>query len=518
MDIEELYKPSDVQAEGHACPARVILYGGTAGCGKTLFLRRDPVVTQLCGEIDRFVMARRAGQTFKSVGWALHLRRNRTMLEQTILDMLDFSKKMDPGCEWNSQSKILTHTCGYRMQFGHMQYEEDYRQYDTNEYTHIAMDEAVQFLFIQYTMLRLRIRTADPILRAKRRMVLASNPDSPAEGVWVKENFVDPAPHGRTMLRETVRLFDGSQETYTRMYIPAFITDNPDKAYARAYEADLRTLPYHIQQARLYANWNVVAGAFFEYEFRPDVHIVAPFKIPSYMTRFRVLDWGYKTAAVCKWYAVTEDDDLICYREVTWNYKVADEDRKDCQLVAMEIRNIEKRAGEWDEVENCSKLTGPADTQICEKRGNVGPTIEERMAEEGVYWIKCSKDRFAATQELLRRLKDIPKPGKGRPGITWFNTCVHTARTIPMIKVDPADAEVPLKGGDDHWLDCDFYAVLYRAGSSDVKDRDEVEDVNEPDDIMLTFGSAAAKADIERRKRLFDSIKTAPGGKYGYGL
>ena len=36
-------------------------------------------------------------------------------------------------------------------------------------------------------------------------------------------------------------------------------------------------------------------------------------------------------------------------------------------------------------------------------------------------------------------------------------------KTIPALPTDKIDIEVPEKGGDDHWLDATFYAVMHRA-------------------------------------------------------
>lgn len=495
----ELYSPSEVQEEAHACTAREILYGGTAGCGKSVFLRRDPYVTQWHHEHERYKATRRAGQSFTSRGWALHLRREFPMLKQTIRDMIDFARKIDDGAEWNARDFIINHKCGYKIQFGHMQHEDDFRAYDSQEYTHLALDEANQFTSDQFDYLRSRVRTTDSFLRPRLRVVMASNPDCPDEGLWLKKRFVDPAPMGRVLLSARVKLLDGTEETRTRMFIPAYLADNPDRAFAHDYEADLHTLPEHIREARLHNNWNVVAGAFFAHTFIPRIHVVEPFKLPDHWPKFRTYDHGFKKAAVCKYYAINEDGDLICYRELTWNHDVPDYKRKDAQLIAIAIREVEKANGEWNKNTNSSKLTGPADYQICEDRGSGGVSIEDRMAQEGIYWEKCKKNRYAGTQELVRRLKDIPKATGARPGITWFNTCVHTIRTMQSITTDKTDAELPKDGGDDHWLDCDFYAVLYRKAAAE-KGSGGSDDDDEEDELH------------QRRKEY------ARRCKYGYGM
>jgi hypothetical protein len=465
MQEEVLYEPSPVQQEAHDCPADEVLYGGTAGPGKSVWLRWDPFINQIMGsggEHDRYLLAKATMRDFRSVGWALHVRKYLKQLRQTIEIMKKIAEHVDPASVWHAKDDTIEMSCGYRIEFGHLEHEDSWRSYDSNEYTHLAMDEATQLHECQFDGLRSRVRCVDPVLRRKLRVCLASNPDSPVCGRWVKKTFVDPAPVGRTLLRSKLEMFDGSTEYRTRMYIPAFLSDNPNPQFRRDYEKTLRTLPRHLMRARLMCDWNVLEGAFFEYEWIPSVHVVKPYKIPDHYPKFRVLDWGYKTACPVTYWAVTEDEDLVCFRELTFNHEVTPRERKDSQLVAMAIRDAEKQMGFWDEARNQSRLSGPADYQIREERDG-GWTIEDRMAAEGVYWVPCHKNRLAGTSEFLRRLKDIPTREGARPGVTFFNTCHHTIRTIPMLPVSKTDPEVPEDGGEDHWYDTCMYACMYRA-------------------------------------------------------
>lgn len=330
--------------------------------------------------------------------------------------------------------------------------------------TWIGYDELRQFEKEQYTMLTGRCRTSDPVLRKLLRIRAATNPDPG----WVREYFVDPAPGGRKRLAYKVALDDGTEEVRHKVYIPARLSDNPDKAFVRDYEITLRNLPTHIMKARLYGDWYVIQGAFFADEWKTDVHVVKPFEIPSGWTKFRSMDWGYKTWCAVLWWAVDTEGNMVCYRERSYHLKDADE-------VAFRIREIETEAGEWDLKNDCSSLTGPADTQIWEQRGTIGPTIQETFASYGVYWQKCTKNRAAAAAQLIKRLKDIPGTNStgSRPGITWFDTCVQSIKTIPSLPTDKTDDEVPEKGGEDHWLDATFYACMHRAAipKHDEKER-----------------------------------------------
>ncbi len=480
-----LYSPSAVQQEFHLCNVRECCFAGSAGPGKTTAEIWDPIISQVVVEHDRW----ERGEIKASTGWAIHFRRSYPMLKQTLEKARTWFNQIDPGVTWSQDDMMFTFSCGYKYQFGHMQKDKDYEIYIGNDYTAIYFDEAVQFTREQYDYLSARCRSADPVLRPLLRIRCATNP---APG-WVKQYFVDPAPEGRKIIQTEIRCEDGTIEKRGRIFIPALLKDNPDGEFRRDYEITLRKLPAHIRLAWLNGRWDVIAGAFFAEEFIPEIHVVENFPIPEGWTKFRSLDWGYKSWCVVTWWAVDTDGNLICYRE--YNCKM-----KDAEQVALEIREIENANHEWNVEKDCSKLSGPADWQIQEERGTLGPSIAEIMAEVGVYWERCTKDRHSAAMELMRRLKMLPKKGDtyDRAGISWMDKCVKSIQTIPTLATDPCDMEVPEKGGEDHWLDSAFYAVMYRAA---IPKHDKLP------------GRRRMGDDLEEARKK----RTQRTGKYGYG-
>lgn len=441
------YKPSPAQQRAHDCRVFEMLWAGSAGPGKTTYLIADPVISQLAVEHERW----RLGLIDRSTAHAIHFRREFPMLEQTVAKAREFYEAVDPGGKWSEEKYIFTFSCGMKVQFAHIAKPDDWKIYDSSEYTAVYFDELVQFTKEQYDRMVSRVRTTDPVLQPLLRVRSATNP----EAGWVKEYFVDPAPEGNAILRTTLTLESGKTKVMDRVFMPALLRDNPDPAFRENYEANLRKLPAHIRLARLNGRWDVIQGAFFAEDFIPEIHVVKPYRLPSGWTKFRVLDWGFKTWAVVTWWAVDTDGCLICYRERSYH-------KKDAREVAREIKLVEREHGEWDERRDVSKLSGPADTQIWAETGQTGPTMAEDMAAEGVIWEPCSKGRKASAQQVLIRLRDLPQGKHDRPGISWFETCTKSVQTIPIIKTDPKDAEEPADGGDDHWLDNAFYACMYR--------------------------------------------------------
>lgn len=472
------YIPSPVQQEFHSLTMDEALIGGAAGPGKSVTLLMDPV-EQIVVEHQR----KRANNAHASSGAALHIRKEFPRAEETVYRSKIVFPALDHGAKFHEPTHTWTFTSGYRFQFGHLKDNDSFLNYRSKQFTHIAFDELVEIDDPnQYYELVGRVRSSDPVLRKMLKVRAGSNP-APN---WVRDYFVVPGgPAGRVVLRRKVKLASGETVERTRIFIPAKLYDNPDPEFVRNYEANLQDKPSHIRRALLDGDWFVVPGAFFANEWRADLHVIKPFKIPSHWRRFRSADWGYKSPCVILWWAITPDEELICYRERTFVQKTAHE-------VALAIKEIEEERGEWNTTRNCSRLTGPMDTQLWEERGNRGPTMADDMAALGVYWTKASKGRKQAAQQFMVRLKD--RGLNERPGVMFFDTCINCIRTIPALGTDDQEPEVPRKGGADHWYDAVSYACAQHVVASKEDgpsvDDDEVED------------------EVGARRRL---------GRYGYG-
>lgn len=484
---ESIYNPAPVQTEFHLCTANEILLGGAAGPGKSLALLMDPIQTQLVGEHQRWMET-----GTKSIGWALHLRRTYKRLEQTINRSQRLFRAIDPDAKYDQQKFTWTFSCGYKLQFSHVENDNDRFDFLSNEYTHIAWDELAEFTEEVYQLINTRLRTSDHVLQGKLRIVAASNPS----GNWVRDYFVAPHPKGRVLLARTIRRDNGTEAQRSRIFIPATLKDNPDPEFRARYELELQDKPFHIREALLHGDWWVIAGAFFAANWIQSIHVVDKFKLPSGWEKFRAMDWGVKQPGSVGWYAVDTDENLVKYREYTFR-------GMDAEQVALAIKKIEQEAGEWDENRDCSRLTGPADTQIFAVGGTVGPTIAETMADHGVFWEKCTKNKPAAVMQLMLRLNDHGKKDSP-PGIRFFKNCVNTIRTVPSIGTDEKNPEIPddSPGVEDHWLDETLYACMHRLRAA------KVDELPRSRAHMDELGEAR-----RRRARAHKAI----GATFGYG-
>ncbi len=477
MTDEVLYAPSPWGEVFHNLPHNEALGAGAAGPGKSMILLMDPF-QQINVEHERCLDRRHPhyhpwGQ---SKGWALHLRRTRPMLEQTIARSQRIFPTIDPDAKYHSQTTTWTFRSGYKYQFGHCMNPGDWEIYQSSEFSWIGFDELVQFEKDQYDNICTRLRSTDPLLKDMLRVRSMSNPVLKREAgfnqtvkdpQWVRKHFVEPHPEGKKTLKKKITRSDGRVSYRTRIYLPATLFDNPDPVFVEQYEEQLLDAPEHIRQALLYGNWWVTAGSFYADAWNNQLHVCQPFKIPSNWLRFRSMDWGFKNPGTILWWAMDEDDNIFCEREYSFTGKFDNE-------VAARCKEIEQDLGLWGRGQ--SLITGPADTQLWEERGDNAKRKVDVFKECGVPWRQADKrSRQANAEKLHKRMKDHQN-GMTTPGIVFFNTCKMCVTTIPGIQTDPDDPECPADGGEDHWHDAVLYAVAFashgRKGIPTIKDDD----------------------------------------------
>lgn len=498
-----LYKPSKFGQIYHSLPHDEAMGGGSAGPGKSLCLLMDPLYQCLveyerCSNPDH-PYPLRWGQ---STGSALHLRRTSPMLSDTISRSKRYFPAIDPDASWDAQQNTWTFKTGFRYKFGHCRDSDDYQIYMSNEYSYIGFDEVVQFEEDQYMQIASRCRSTDPVLINMLKVRSMTNPQMVSQQFkgddftvknpfWVREYFVDPAPQGGVTLERDIKLSSGKDVVRSRIYIKALLKDNPDPVFVEVYEKSLMSMKAHHRKALLDGDWYVQIGSYYGDVWDPNIHVCRPFKIPPHWPQFRMMDWGFKKPGCIHWGALDDDDNLFIHKEYTFKGKSATE-------VAEDVKDIELELELWDEKKKRSKVTGPADTQLWEARGDgvKGKTKATEFAEKGVHWKQANKrSRQRNAERIYARLGDN-NSGTTTPGLVFFENCRNAIRTVPAIKADPQNIDCPLDGGDDHWHDSVGYGVEF---------------VSRGRQVIPNREQRASKDDEE------DEPKSSRSGRWGYG-
>lgn len=441
-----------------------VLGAGSAGPGKTFVLIHD-ALQQVQVEHERAFLPKNHPDYQEhgaSMGWCLYLRRTTPRLEHAIGLSHKIFPNVDPGARWVGAPKnTWTFTSGYKYQFGHCNDRNDWEQFTSFEFSQVNWDELVEFEKIQWDEVNGRCRSSDHIMRRMKKIRAMSNPvrnETPNDNIqvsdpqWVRKYFVEPWPEGLRPIHKPLVENGVTLGYHSRIYLPATLDDNPNKEFVADYKRTLLGKPEHIRQALLYGNWWITVGSFFGKAWNERIHVCQPFKIPSSWPRFRSMDWGFKLPGCVHWWAMDPDGNLYCERELTFQEKTDIE-------VAKEIESFEREARLWDH--GGSKTTGPADSQLWERRGDSSKSKAEVMSEAGVGWVKADKlSREHNAERFYKRLTDH-RGMTTTPGIVFFNTCKRAITTIPGVQTDKDNPNCPADGGEDHWLDSVLYACAF---------------------------------------------------------
>lgn len=380
-----------------------------------------------------------------------------------------------------------TYLGGSIIHLCHCQYEKDKYKYQGAEMAVLMIDEATHFTKTKYEFLRSRVRIPKSWKPPKAftekwgenffpRILLGTNPGGISHNFYRKE-FVK-----LTKPMEIVQM-PKSKGGMRRQFIPAVLDDNPsiDKD---EYEGKVMAIGNAaMAKMMLEGDWDAVAGGMFDDVWDPKVHMIEPFQIPSTWYVDRAFDWGSAAPFSVGWYAESDGSEIeladgtkytypqgTLFRIYEW-YGWNGEENEGSGLTGYEIgqgiKDIEETQWVFEQVRRVHP--GPADTQIW----NANPKYDSAynsIAQEinaGYYGNDSYKifDIFTPSDksqgsnvrgwDLVRtHLKNsLNYPKVDRKCIFFFNTCVHVARTLPIIMRDENRVEEIAKGQEDHIVD-----------------------------------------------------------------
>lgn len=410
------FQPKQKEAENAVDSYDYVFYGGSAGPGKSYFLRKYPIkfLVETCF-LKLGLKGVRAGLFCENYP-ALHDRH--------------LSKISYEFPEWLGTYKAQQHEFILNEDFGGgivaFRNLDDPSKYLSSEFALIEVDELTKNPKETFDFLRLRKRWPG-IERTK--FIGASNPGGIGHD-WVKQVFIEKNfPHEE-------------QEKNQFHFIKALPQDN--KYLPESYYNTLGSLPEKLRKAYRDGNWDVFEGQYFS-EWDKDQHVITPFVIPNGFKKFRAYDHGRENPACCLWFAVDYDGRVYCYRELYVKGQNVDQ-------IAAEINRLSK-----DEIYDYSV----ADPSIFAKMGLVdrfgGQTIAESFARQGVDFIPASNRRIDGWNIMHQYLYwDINK----KPLLQYFNNCYNSIRTIPSLIHDEYKQEDVDSGGEDHAADPTRYFLM----------------------------------------------------------
>lgn len=431
------------QTEFLAANEREVLYGGSAGGGKSYGLLADPM------------------RYFGNANFnGIILRRTNDELRELIWKSQEIYPKAYPGARWQEKKSQWVFPNGARLWMTYLERDEDVLRYQGQAFSYIAFDELTQHSTpFAWNYMRSRLRTTDPELPLYMRAT--TNPGGPGHS-WVKRMFIDPAPAGKRFAATDIETGEpmvypethdkAGQPLFYRRFIPASLKDNPYLMADGQYEANLLALPEMQRRQLLEGDWAIADGAAFP-EFRANQHVCEPFDIPHEWRRFRSCDYGYSSYSAVHWFAIDPSyETLYVYRELY----VSKHTGKDLARAVLE-------AERGDSIQY-----GVLDSSCWHNRGQIGPSIAEEMIAAGCRWRPSDRSagaRVAGKNQLHQRLQINEETNL--PGIVFFNTCRQIIADLPVIPSDPKGSDdIDPRYRSDHAYDSVRYGVMSRPRAS----------------------------------------------------
>ena len=434
-----VFKPNEgPQTEFLAAGEREVLYGGSAGGGKSFAMLADPL--------------RYMGHPAFS---GLLLRHTTEELRELIFKSQELYPKVWKGIKWSERKMQWLAPSGARLWMSYLDRDNDVMRYQGLAFSWIGFDELTQWSTpFAWNYMRSRLRSTAHDLPIFMRAT--TNPGGVGHQ-WVKKMFINPAPFGEAfdatdietgeVLKYPAGHSKAGKSLFKRRFIPARLSDNPYLAESGDYEAMLLSLQEHQRKQLLEGDWDVKEGAAFS-EFKRDIHVVEPYAIPSNWIKFRSCDYGYGSYSGVLWFAVSPSEQLVVYREL-YVSKVLATDLADMIL--------EVEAGDGN------IRYGVLDSSLWHNRGDTGPSLAEQMIKKGCRFRPSDRSkgsRVSGKNELHRRLQ--VDEFTNEPRIVFFNNCIETISQIPSIPLDKKNPEDVDTNAEDHLYDALRYGIMSR--------------------------------------------------------
>lgn len=408
------------------------MFGGR-GSGKSDCLLVDPM---------RFV----TNPNFKG----LLIRRTMPALREIISRAKQLYPKMYPGTKWKDQEKLFEFPSGAIIEFGYFDHIDDYDRYHGRQFSWVGIDEITQYPEQEYyDKIKSVARSTDPSLQPRIRCTC--NPSGPGR-VWVRDHFQVSDRDSNEPFFFNVETKNGNVEV-GRKYIMSTIYDNPTAVdNDPQYIAYLESLPEIQRRQWLMGDFEAAEGIAFD-DFNKEIHVVAPFKIPNNWLKFRCIDWGFRSKAVCLWVAVDQDYNAYVYREYVTSGVHAD-------IFARNVLDLEYE-------DNISY--GIIDGSVGDQRGITGPTIDEEMRKVGListYADKAKGSRIHG-KNLIHKYLRIDEDTK-QPRIKFFSNCKQIIKELGSLMIDKNNSEDVNTRMEDHAYDALRYGLASRPEPSNA--------------------------------------------------
>jgi len=492
------YKPQPKQEVLHKCSANEILYGGSAGPGKSHALRMEALIWCL-----------------RIPGLQVYLFR-RTMPELEKNHILPSREHFPMGIgRYKEQKRRWEFRNGSMLHFCHCQYKSDVFQYQGAEIHLLLIDELTTFLEFQYDYLRGRVRCTLPIPEQYRHkipgIVCASNPGGVGHQ-FVKSRWVDSA--------KPLELHRASNREggMMRCYIPGKLEDNPillerDPEYVHRLDA----LPEPWRTAYKEGDWDIFLGQAFS--FTRQHHVCEPLPVPEYAPLYFTFDWGFGKPYSILYFWIDQDNRAYLFSEIYGCLRGQPDTgiRQTDPEIADAIIEHEKQLGIWQK--SIIRLCDPTcfNKKPDYKGGGQGPSTAEEFAAKNLFLTPGDPSRVLKIRQFNARLRMFEDMA---PMLQVYSNCTEFIRTIPLLQMDENKPEDISTTMEDHHFDSACLLFMARPVSMTLPGKrtrtidkriEELQKIKTIDVDFYESENKAAWSDLGYEESDFDTIDIDDG-------
>jgi hypothetical protein len=421
------YIPTPKQQEFHAATEFDVLFGGSAGGGKSRALTAHAI---------------RECITYPGLRVGAFRRTYGELKESLIAELANLNFAKELGARWNGTEYELRFANGSLVMFRYAESVQDATRRQGGQYQLLIFDERTLTPPDVCSFLESRLRSGRrdvPVLGIRS----GTNPGGPGHGA-VKTRYIQPTNYGADVITDA--------RGRSVRFIPSKLSDNPH--VNPEYAQDLAALPDKLRSAFLDGNWDVFAGMMFP-ELQRDRHVLKPITLPPTWRRYQGIDWGYSAPWAVLWAAVDEDGRVWVYREL-YQRGVGEADQ---------ARRILAAEADGEHV-----AVRYADDAMWATRGDAKP-IAAVYADNGAHLTPAGKgagSRINGWQRVRSYLAEGPACSHHRA--QGWDTCpmLHMFSTVPELyreltnlphatKGNPEDADTT---ADDHASDALRYLLV----------------------------------------------------------
>lgn len=440
------FQPKQIEAIKIAIDHKYTLYGGSAGGGKSFWLRWGLVYLLIR-------IFRKYG--FKGVQAGLFCEDYVTLQDRQL------SKIASEFPAWLGTLKNDCFTLSEQFGGGKIVFRnlDDTSKYRSAEFALIGIDELTMNYQQVFEDMRFRLRWVDnetkqelPYMECK--FLGGTNPTGRGMG-WVKKLWIerDFSEYASGMSEDDFENFCNSFAFVQARYV--------DNKYMLHYEKTLSSLEEKMRKALRDGSWDIFEGQFF-LEFTKSTHTVNAYQVHYSNNCFVSLDYGYSAPSCALFHSVDPDDNVIVYKEL---YKTGLTPTKLAKEIFDMTTHEERRAIQYI-------VADPAMWSKTGERDGIPISNVELMQGEfnrlgwAIGIIKADNDRVIGWGVVREHLNLNQSPH-----VIIFNNCTNLVRTLGSVVYAKNRQDDLDSSGEDHAPDSLRYGLMSRPHHQKTEER-----------------------------------------------